>query len=103
MFDIKKMMDAIKDASQMQQKIQDELKNQVVEGSAGGGMVTAKMNGQFDLVDLHVEASVFQMNDPAFMQDMIKAAVNDASQKARELLAEKMKSLTGRLGLPVGS
>ena len=103
MFDIKKMMDALKDASQLQQKLQDELKSQVVEGSAGGGMVTAKMNGQFELVDLHIETSVFEMNDPAFLKDMVKAAVNDASQKARELLAEKMKGLTGKLGLPLGS
>jgi DNA-binding YbaB/EbfC family protein len=103
MFDIKKMMDAIKDASQMQQKVQDELKNEIVEGSAGGGMVTAKMNGHFELMNLHIESSVFQMNDPAFLQDMVKAAVNDASQKARELLAEKMKSISGRLGLPLGS
>jgi DNA-binding YbaB/EbfC family protein len=102
MFDIKKMMDAIKDASQMQQQIQEELKNEVVEGSAGGGMVTAKMNGHFELMDIHIEASVYQMNDPAFLQDMVKAAVNDASKKARELLAEKMKSLSGRLGLPGG-
>lgn len=103
MFDIKKMMDAIKDASSLQQKLQDELKGQVVEGSAGGGMVTAKMNGQFELVELHVEASVYQMNDPIFLQDMVKAAVNDASRKARELLAEKMKALSGRLGLPFGA
>lgn len=102
MFDIKKMMDAFKDASNMQQQIQDELKSAVVEGNAGGGMVTAKMNGTFELLDIHIESNVFQMNDPAFLQDMVKAAVNDASQKARELVAEKMKSLTGRLGLPIG-
>lgn len=103
MFDIKKMMDAIKEASEMQQKVQEELKNEVVEGSSGGGMVTARMNGHFEVIGLHIEASVFQMNDQAFLQDMVKAAVNDASKKARELLAEKMKALTGRLGLPLGS
>src|SRR5690349_20766569 len=103
MFDIKKMMDAIKDASQMQQKVQEELKNEMVEGGAGGGMVTARMNGHFELTQLHIEASVYQMNDPSFLQDLVKAAVNDATKKARELLAEKMKALSGRLGLHLGT
>jgi len=103
MFDIKKMMDAIKDASQMQQKVQEELRNEVVMGSSGGGMVTTKMNGHFELLELNIEPSVYQMNDPAFLQDMVKAAVNDASKRAQELLAEKMKSLSTSLGLPLGT
>lgn len=103
MFDMKKMMDAIKGASEMQRKIQEELKNEVVEGSAGGGMVTAKMNGHFDLLDLHIESSVYEMEDQNFLKDLVKAAINDASKKARELMAEKMQSLTGKLGLPIDS
>lgn len=103
MFDIKKMMDAIKDASQMQQKVQEELRNEVVFGSSGGGMVTTKMNGHFELLELTIEPSVYQMNDPAFLQDMVKAAVNDTTKKTQEMVAEKMKSLTARLGLPLGT
>lgn len=102
MFDIKKMMDAIKEASTVQQKLQEELKNEVVEGSAGGGMVTLKMNGHFEVLDLNIEAKLFEMNDVNFVQDMVKAAVNDAVKNARERLAEKMKALTGKMGLPFG-
>ena len=103
MFDIKKMMDAIKNASEMQKKLQEELKNEIVEGCAGGGMVIAKMNGHFELLDLHIESSISEMNDPSFLKDLIKAAVNDASKKARELMAEKMQSLSGQLGMPIDS
>lgn len=98
MFDIKKMMDMMKNVYQMQQQMQDELKGQVIEGAAGGGMVSVTMNGQFEVLRVQIDPSV--MDDRAFLQDLIKAAMNDANQKARTLLVDKMKDISGQMGLP---
>ncbi len=69
-----------------------------VEASAGGGMVTVKMNGQKQIVDIRIEPDVFANKDQEMLQDLIRAAVNEASRRVDEELANQMKNLAG--GIP---
>jgi DNA-binding YbaB/EbfC family protein len=69
-----------------------------VEASAGGGMVTVKMNGQKQLTEIHIDPEVFSGKDQELLQDLVRAAVNEASRRVDEELTNQMKSLTG--GIP---
>jgi hypothetical protein len=69
-----------------------------IEASAGGGMVTVKMNGQKQIVDLRIEPEVFASKDQEMLQDLVRAAVNEASRRVDEELANQMKNLAG--GIP---
>jgi nucleoid-associated protein EbfC len=69
-----------------------------VEASAGGGMVTVKMNGQKQVLDVKIEPEVFASKDQEMLQDLIRAAVNEASRRVDDELATQMKSLAN--GLP---
>jgi DNA-binding YbaB/EbfC family protein len=69
-----------------------------VEASAGGGMVTVKMNGQKQIVDIRIEPDVFASKDQEMLQDLVRAAVNEASRRVDEELTNQMKNLTG--GIP---
>ena len=84
------------------QKVQEDLQRQVnsvaVEASAGGGMVTVKMNGQKQVLDVKIEPEVFSSQDQEMLQDLIRAAVNEASRRVDDELATQMKSLAS--GLP---
>ncbi|MDA0713253.1 MAG: YbaB/EbfC family nucleoid-associated protein [bacterium] len=99
MFDPKKMMEMMQNAYQMQQQMQDELKAKVIEGSAGGGMVTVKMNGQFEVSSIKIEQSLLDMNDSGFLEDMVKGAFNDAVKSAQSQMGDQMKSITSKLGI----
>jgi len=97
------MGDLLKQAQQFQQKmgtIQEELSHKVVTGTAGGGMVTATVNGKGELVGLAIEPDIVNPDDVQMLQDLIRAAVNDGLNKARELGREEMSKLTGGLNLP---
>jgi len=88
-------------AQQMQQqmvRIQEELEQATVDGSAGGGVVRATVTGKQDLVSLTIDPSAVDPDDVEMLQDLIVAAVNDAIRASRDLAAEKMGPLTG--GLP---
>jgi DNA-binding YbaB/EbfC family protein len=69
-----------------------------VEASAGGGMVAVKMNGQKQIVDIRIEPEVFASKDQEMLQDLVRAAVNEASRRVDEELANQMKNLAG--GIP---
>jgi hypothetical protein len=83
-------------------KLQEDLQRQVnsvtVEASAGGGMVTVKMNGQKQVVDVKIEPEVFAGKDQEMLQDLVRAAVNEASRRVDEELANQMRNLAG--GIP---
>jgi DNA-binding YbaB/EbfC family protein len=82
----------------MQESLQKQVETVHVEASAGGGMVTVKMNGQKQLTEIHVDPEVFSGKDQELMQDLIRAAVNEAGRRVDEELTSQMKSLTG--GIP---
>ncbi len=83
---------------QVQEDLQRQVNAVAVEASAGGGMVTVKMNGQKQIVDLRIEPEVFTSKDQEMLQDLIRAAVNEASRRVDEELANQMKNLAG--GIP---
>jgi nucleoid-associated protein EbfC len=83
---------------QVQEDLQRQVNSVAVEASAGGGMVTVKMNGQKQVLDVRIEPDVFASKDQEMLQDLLRAAVNEASRRVDEELATQMKSLAG--GLP---
>ena len=99
MKNIGKMM---KQAQQMQERMQKAMAELEVEGSAGGGMVTARVNGNKQLLELTIDPEVVDPEDVEMLQDMIVAAVNDAARRADEEMQEQLKGLTGGMGLPPG-
>ena len=83
---------------QVQEDLQRQVNSVAVEASAGGGMVTVKMNGQKQVVDVKIEPEVFAGKDQEMLQDLVRAAVNEASRRVDEELASQIKSLAG--GIP---
>ena len=83
---------------QLQEDLQRQVNSVTVEASARGGMVSVKMNGQKQVVDVKIEPDVFANKDQEMLQDLVRAAVNEASRRVDEELANQMKNLTG--GIP---
>lgn len=103
MANIGAMGDLLKQAQEMQTrmaKIQEELANKTVQGSAGGGMVQVTVNGQFNMTAVQIEPSVVNAAEKEMLEDLILAAVNDGMRKARELASSEMSKLTGGLKIP---
>ncbi len=97
--------DIMKQAQKMKaemDRIQAEAAAKTVEGSAGGGMVTAVANGKGELLSTRIDPEVLRSEDREMVQDLVTAAVNDALRKARELLGQEMAKMAGGLGLPPG-
>jgi nucleoid-associated protein EbfC len=91
----------MKQVQQMQaevMKAQEQLKNEMVEASAGGGMVTVKISGDLELKELRIDPEAVDPEDVELLQDMVQAAVNEAIRSAQELAARKMGAATGGLG-----
>jgi DNA-binding YbaB/EbfC family protein len=97
------MGDILKQAQDMQKrmaKVQEELKERVVEASAGGGMVTAQANGQQELMAIKISKDCVDPNDLGMLEDLVIAAVNQALKKAKELHEKELGKITGGLNLP---
>ena len=94
---IQKMM---KDLQRMQSKLQDEIETLEVEGTSGGGVVTARMSGKKDLLGLTLTAEAITPDDLGMMQDLIIAAINDAGRKVDAEIQRKTQGLAGGLNLP---
>ena len=95
--DIQQMM---KQAQQMQERLQRELAETEVEATAGGGMVTVIMNGQKQVLRLTIDPEVVSRDDVEMLQDLIMAAINDAQRKVDEAVAGKMGGMMGGLKIP---
>ncbi len=90
-------------AQQMQQemvRVQAELESATVEGSAGGGVVSATVTGKQHLVSITIDPAAVDPADVGMLQDLVVAAVNDALRASRELAELKMSAVTGGLRLP---
>jgi len=101
-FNLGGMGDILKQAQDLQKrmlKLQDEMKERVVEGSAGGGMVTAQVNGRQELLSVKISKEVVDPNDVSMLEDLVVAAVNQGLKKAAELSKKELGKLTG--GMPV--
>jgi hypothetical protein len=79
-------------------KVQEELAAMTGEGAAGGGLVTATVNGQFEVVRVKIDKSVVDPNDVGMLEDLVTAAINAAAAKVRETSKEKMSGVMGGLG-----
>jgi len=79
-------------------KAQESLKDEVVEASAGGGMVTVKVSGELELLDLRIDPEAVDPEDVELLQDMVQAAVNEALRSAQEVATSKLGAVTGGLG-----
>ena len=90
----------MKQAQQLQERLQKELSTVSVEGTAGGGMVTAVVNGHKHVQKLTIDPEAVSKDDIEMLQDMIVAAVNDALRKADEELKSRVGGLVGGLGIP---
>jgi DNA-binding YbaB/EbfC family protein len=93
----------MKQAQQMQQKIarlQQELEGREVEAAAGGGMVTAIVNGKQQLVNLKIEKDVVDPDDVEMLEDLITAAINEAIKQSQEMMQQEMGKVTGGMNLP---
>ena len=97
------MGNLLKQAQEMQArmaKIQEELGQKTVQGSAGGGMVQVTVNGQFNLTEVKIEASVINADEKEMLEDLILAAVNDGMRRARDLVSTEMSKITGGFKIP---
>lgn len=93
MFDLSKLNDLMKNVSQMQEKMTQELGAKSIEASAGAGMVKVSMNGHFEATQILLDPTLLAMNDLAFTQDLIKSAINDAIKQVKQLVADQAKSM----------
>ena len=99
------MNQMLKQVQQMQaemMKAQEGLKDEIVEASAGGGMVTVKVSGDLEIKDLTIDPEAVDPEDVEMLQDMVLAATNEALRSAQELAANKMQQATGGMGGPGG-
>jgi DNA-binding YbaB/EbfC family protein len=98
------MQQMLKQVQKMQADMmaaQEQRKNEVVEASAGGGMVTVKVTGDLEVKDIRIDPAAVDPDDVELLQDMVMAATNEALRAAQELASTKMGGLTG--GLDLGS
>ena len=96
-------MNMLKQAQKMQQdmmRMQQELQEKEYEAKAGGGVVSAVVNGKHELKKLTVDPEAVDPEDVEMLQDMIMAAVNDALESAEQAASQQMSSITGGLNIP---
>ena len=91
------MRQLMKQAQDMQERLQRELKELVVEASVGGGMVTVKMSGHKQLVGCTIDPEAMDPNDPSMLEDLIVAAVNEAGRKIEETMQGKMGAMASSM------
>ncbi len=99
------MQQLLKQAQKMQEDMlaaQESLKDEVVDASAGGGMVSVKVTGDLELKEIKIDPQAVDPEDVELLQDMVLAAVNGGLRAAQELAASKMGSIAGGLGGPGG-
>ncbi len=98
----KQIQEMMSKAQDMQRQMQEKLKQTIVEASAGGGSVTVKMNGTKQVLSVKIEPDIVQSGDVEMLQDMVAAAVNEASRKVDEAAQSTLGGMLGGMGLPPG-
>ncbi len=95
----------MKKAQEFQKKMksmQADLADRVVEGTSGGGMVTAQVNGQQEVISIKINPEAVDPDDVEMLEDLVTTALTQALKKAKDLNDSEMKKLTGDMGLPPG-
>jgi nucleoid-associated protein EbfC len=80
-------------------RIQEGMATKTVEGTAGGGMVKVTANGRQEILSVDIDPEAMKLNDREMLQDLVRAAVNQALKASQELMTDEMKKLTGGFGL----
>src|SRR3954467_12483411 len=97
-FDMNKMMAQVAQMQAEMQKAQEELANETVEASAGGGMVTVKATGALEIVEIKIDPKAIDPDDPQMLEDLVLAATNEAVRSAQSLMESRLGGLAGGLG-----
>jgi DNA-binding YbaB/EbfC family protein len=100
MKDLGKMFKEVQRMQQEMAKIQDQLAEEKVEASAGGGMVKVIANGQQELLKVVIDSRACTPDDVEILQDMVLTAVNNALQQSKDLAAQQLSKLTGGVNIP---
>ncbi len=95
--DLNKLMKQAQEMQDQMAKAQEELKNETVEASAGGGMVTVKATGALEILEIKIAPEAIDPDDPDLLADMVTAAVNEALRSAQSLVESKLGSAMGGL------
>jgi len=96
--EVKALQQMLAQFRQMQESLEQQVREIRVEASAGGGMVTVKMDGQKRVTEVRIDPEVFSGKDQEMLQDLVQAAVNDASRRVDEELQNQLKGLAS--GVP---
>ena len=96
--EVKALQQMLSQFGQIQENLRKQVETMHVEASAGGGMVVVKMNGQKQVTEVRIEPEVFAGKDVELLQDLIRAALNEASRRVDDELASQMKGIAG--GIP---
>jgi nucleoid-associated protein EbfC len=91
------MRQLMKQAQEMQERLQRELAETIVEASVGGGMVTVRLSGHKQLVSVKIEPEAMDPKDPSMLEDLIVAAVNEAGRKLEETMQGKMGAMASSM------
>jgi nucleoid-associated protein EbfC len=94
------LQDMLAQARQQAEKLQEKMQQITVEASSGGGSVTVRMSGQKQLQSVTIEPEVAKSGDVEMLQDLVMAAVNEASRKVDEQLKSSLGGMLGGMGLP---
>ena len=96
----KKMKKMLAEAQRMQDQLQRDLTELRISATAGGGMVTATVNGQKELMELTIDPEAVDPTDVEMLQDLVVAAVNEAARRVDEEVQQKVGGMMGGMGLP---
>jgi DNA-binding YbaB/EbfC family protein len=99
-FDMNKLMQQAQQMQAQMAQAQDELAHEVVEASAGGGLVTVKATGAGEIKEIRIDPKAIDPDDPELLEDTVLAAVNEALRSAQALAQSKLGGTLGSLGLP---
>jgi nucleoid-associated protein EbfC len=95
--EVKALQQILSQFGQIQENLRKQVETMHVEASAGGGMVVVKMNGQKQVTEVRIEPEVFAGKDVELLQDLIRAALNEASRRVDDELASQMKGIAGSI------
>ena len=99
-FDTHQLKEMLEQAQKQAQELQSRMQQTIVEASSGGGSVTVKMNGQKQILSTKIDPAVFRSGDIEMLQDLVTAAVNEASRKVDAAMQSTVGGMLGGLGLP---
>ncbi|HHY63132.1 MAG: YbaB/EbfC family nucleoid-associated protein [Bacillota bacterium] len=97
---MKKMMKQVQKMQEDMERVQQELAEERIETTAGGGVVRAVVNGHQEVLEIHIDPAVVDPDDVDMLEDLVVAACNEALRKAKELAEQRLAKVTGNISIP---